>query len=41
MLLAPSGRLISITSTPATPMGMPVSTNRNTQRMDDLQVNIT
>jgi hypothetical protein len=41
MLLAPSGRLISITSTPATPLGMPVSINRNTQRIDDPQVNIS
>jgi hypothetical protein len=41
MLLAPSGRLISITSTPATPLGMPVSTSRNTERIDDPQVNIS
>jgi hypothetical protein len=39
MLLAPSGRLISITSTPDTPPGMPVSINRNTQRNDDPQGN--
>jgi hypothetical protein len=41
MLLAPSGRLISITSTPATPLRMPLSINRNTQRIDDPQVNIS
>jgi hypothetical protein len=41
MLLAPSGRLISITSTPATPLGMPVSINRNTQRIEGPQVNIS
>ena len=41
MLLVSSGRLISITSTPATPLGMPVSINRNTQRIDDPRVNIS
>ena len=40
-LLVPSGLLISITSTPTTPLGMPVSINRNTQRIDDPQVNIS
>jgi hypothetical protein len=41
MLPAPSGRLISITSTPATPLGVSVSINRNTQRIGDPQVNIS
>jgi hypothetical protein len=41
MLLAPTGRRISITFTPATPLGMPVSINRNTQRIDDPKVNIS